>query len=167
MSLTVPPKISDQAEIIRQVLAEYTDTRGGYSKVMANMAHLWEELFVVSEKPRCLVVYNGEDSRGGFNQANTLHRVDRQWQVVVVRGHGFKNLMSEGTEPFYDSLETIREIIRKLLNISEEFPIDYKAIKPLPNVGTGQTANVFMDAYLISFSTANDIPAILTEQPEG
>jgi hypothetical protein len=161
MSLNRPPSIKEQAGIIQQVMAEYTDPRGGYAKVLANQRHLWEELVDPNiEKPRVLIIYNGESSRGGFNQANTLHRVDRQWMVVVVQSHGFKNMMTEGVEPFYDSLETIRELLRGILNISEEFPIDYKSIKPLPGVAQTNTANVFLDAFSIEFSTANDIPAL-------
>lgn len=168
MSLSAPLSITDAANQIAARLGEWAKPRGGEAVVMANMRHLWEEIRKMNDKPRCLVVFNGEVARGGFQQANTLHRVDRSWLVVVVRGHGFANLMADvegDTEPFYDSIEAIRELLRTLVEISEEFPIDYKSTKPSPGVGPSEAANVFLDAYALEFSTANDIPAILLQAP--
>jgi hypothetical protein len=161
--LTNPPTITDQANALGSLLDEWAKPRGGSAKVMANIRHLWEELFVVSDSPRLLVVCEGEQARGGFDNANTLHRVDRQWTVVIVRGHGFLNLVADSAreaEPFLTSVETVRDIIRCIIGLSEEFPIDYKGFKPLPNIGGSPGVNVFMDAYAIDFSTANDIPAV-------
>ena len=160
------PTISEQAERIREVLATWAEERGGTAKVMANMAHLWEEIYAADEKPKILITWNGEVSRGGFNQANLLHRVDRKWVVVVMRAHGFKSAVSEpgptaGTAtPFWDNIELIREELRKMQDISEEFPIDYSGTSPLPNLAPGRGGNVFLDADKIEFSTANDIPEI-------
>ena len=136
---------------------------------MANLRHLWEEISATNDgKPSIFIVYTGETARGGFNQANTLHRVDRQWMVVVMRGHGFKNLMADKgdqTLSFYDVIETIRHLLRRMTNISEEFPIDYKGIEPMGNIGMNQSQNVFLDGFQIKFSTANDIPVVDENTP--
>ena len=165
MSLPTPPSITEQAQYIGGAIASWAEPRGGSVKVMANMRHLWEEIYLLSEAPRVLVAFNGEVSRGGFNLANRLHRVDRSWMVVIMRGHGFRNAMSEQgpttkEEPFYDCVEIVREILRTITVITEEFPIDYKSIRPLPGSGPNNSANVFMDAFVLEFSTANDIPDV-------
>ncbi len=175
LHLAAPPKISAQAEALRTYLLNYTQIHGGDVKVMHNPRHLWEEVFSVASgsgisanaaAPRLLICYMGERSRGGFNQANTLHRVDREWTVTVLMGHGFKNNVSEPTRnapmPFLDVIEDLRDGIRVMLNLSEEFPIDFKTVQPLPGAGPSPQINVFMDGYVITFSTANDIPAVST-----
>ena len=163
------PKVSAQAEFIRATLAMWAVPKGGTVTVMANMKHLWENIYLMDEKPRLLLCWTGDISRGGFNQANTLHRVDRQWMVIILRGHGWNNAVTvegeQGEQPFSDCVEEVREIIRTMKDISEEFPVDYKTIRPLPNAGPTQNANVFMDGFAIEFSTANDLPAILWEAP--
>lgn len=166
-----------QAETMKGWLEEWAIPRGGYVKVLANMRHLWEEIFLDAEKPRILICFTGETSRGGFNVANTLHRVDRQWMVAVIKGHGFDNLMSVGQgqedtpdsiDPFYKDVQSVRDLLRVMLNITEEPPIDYRGMDALPSVAPyGQNANVFLDGYGIKFSTANDIPAITTINPDA
>lgn len=176
LDLPAPPKISAQAETLRLYLLNYTALHGGDVKVMHNPRHLWEEVFGVATgagismnqaAPRILICCMGETSRGSFAQANTLHRVDRQWTVTVLMGHGFLNNVSQPTRnspiPFTDVMESLRDGIRVMLNMSEEFPIDYKGIQPLPAAGPNPQTNVFIDGYVISFSTANDIPAVLIQ----
>ena len=159
-----------QCQMIASWLNEWANPRGGTVKVKANPSHFWEEIYVVDETPRILIVCNGEVARGGFEQANTKHRVDRQWLVAVIRGHGFNPLISEGQgqpntpaaiDPFLKDVQVIRDGLRQLTNISEEPPIDYKGFDPMPSVVPyGPKGNVFADGYAIKFSTANDIPAI-------
>ena len=166
-----PLSVTDEANKLLDWITVWCDERGGEAKVMANMRHLWEELFVLQEQPRVLIVYMGENVRGSFDGANTSHRVDRQWAVVIVKGHGFKNLMSEprdgSAEPFYDSVELLRDRIRVMLDITEEPPVDYKGIKPLPNMLPTSTANAFADAYMIEFSTANDMARVKFSQADN
>ena len=169
------PTIKEDAEAISAQLGQYAAKSGGTCKVVANQAHMWEELYPTAGldmKPKILIMCTGETARGEYagGDRTDLHRVDRNWQVVVMRGHGFKNLMSEsqgqdGTpgavQDFYDVLETVRDGIRVMSNISEEFPVNYKGIRPLPNVGPTPSSNVFLDCSVIEFDTAADIPRIL------
>lgn len=170
MSLTTKLSIRDEANLIKEQMEKYATPRGGTVKILANMRHLWEEIFMQDDTPRILICYTGETSRGEYEGGNrtNLHRVDRSWQVVIMRGHGFDNLLPggevNGQEDFYDSIEIIREGIRCMTNTSEEFPVNYRSIRPLPNAAPTQTANIFMDAFVIEFTTANDICSI---NPDG
>jgi hypothetical protein len=169
--------VSIEAQLILKQLSAWAQPRGGTVKIMTSISHLWQEVYDLQfqDQARILIAFNGEKSRGGFNQANTLHRVDRQWKVVVLRGNGFKNLAAEGVgqtgtpgslDPFYDDVENIRDLIRAMNNITEEIPVDYSGMDALPLVGNvGQTGNIFIGAFVLSFSTANDLQQIVDNPP--
>ncbi len=169
--------ISEQARTIRNKLQEFANPRGAEVKIMANMQHLWEELFVHDETPKLLICYTGETCRGDLGSQRFLARVDREWIVVVIRGHGWSNVMADtespnigspnpqDVEPFYDIVEQIRDMIRSMPEITEELPVTFKNIEPLFNVSPlGISANVFLDAYAIRFATANDIPMFRVDE---
>jgi hypothetical protein len=162
MALLAPIAISEQARQIAAVLEPYATASGGFAGVVSNLQMLWAQASMDSEKPRLLICYNGENSRGDFSVANRLHRVDRQWVVAVTRGRGWRSnrgaslyQTTGNADPFYDVVEEVRELLREMLGISEEFPIDFKRISPM------SSGNKALDSYAIEFSTANDIPAIL------
>ena len=171
MSLQAIASISDCANMIAEQCELWVAPLGGTVKVMANIRHLWEEVYssATTDKPKVLVVFNRERSRGSEQLRNYLHRVDRNWLVVVMRGHGFENKMAKSevdlTDDFYRACETLRDRIRVITSISEENPLDYVGMGPLPGVAVPGTANVFLDAYQIEFNTANDIAAVVMEAP--
>lgn len=156
-----------QAQFIQAWLTPWVEAAGGCVKVLANPKHLWEEIFQIQDIPRVLICFNGEISRGPFQQINTLHRVDRNWIAAIIRGHGFKNYMAEGVgqpntpaviDPFYKSCQILRDKCRVLNNITEEAPVDYKGMEPIPSIAPyGNAGNVFMDGFSVRFSSANDI----------
>lgn len=173
MSLPERISITDQANMLGQHLSEWAEPLGGKVKIMANMRHLWEEIYQaigVNNPPRVLVALVRERVRGGEDRRK-MTRVDRTWYVVVMRGHGFRNKMAKddgdgGTDDFYTRCEEVRDRIRVLLSISEEFPVEYIGMEPLPGAaGASNAANVFLDAYRIEFSTANDIGTVLKTNP--
>lgn len=163
--------ISDQANMIAQQLDGWVTQNGGEVKIMANTRHLWEEVYkrAVDDKAAVLVCFNRERSRGSEQLRNNLHRVDRNWLVVVMRGHGFENRMAKTsmtqTDDFYTACEELRDKIRTIISISEEFPVDYVGMTPLPGVAQPGHANVFLDAYTLEFNTANDIAAVVRVAP--
>lgn len=171
MSLPRRVSISEQANQIGSWLAEQSSGSGAVVELLANQRHLWESIYsmVVDGTPKILVCFDGETSRGGASQRNTLYRVDRNWVCVVMRGHGFKHGMNmpEDDLPtaFYDDCEAVRDLIRRMIGISEE-PLDYVGMKPLPGVAQPGNANTFLDGYILSFTTANDIPAITNQAPD-
>ncbi len=161
MSLPAPVSISNQANQIQTVLETWAQPKGGTAVVASNTTDAWVQSYQSSQKPLILISYLGEQSRGDFSVANRNHRVDRAWSVLVKRGRGFNANRGDSlietkfnAEPFYDSVETVRELLRCMIGISEEIPIDYRAIR-----AKSQGSDI-IDAYEISFSTANDIPAI-------
>jgi hypothetical protein len=161
--LTGPISITTEATLIKTQLDTWLTQYGVTATIMANLRHLWESINQANGQPSVFICYTGEAARGGFAQANTLHRVDRQWTVVILRGHGFltKSMKEIPVAPaFYDIVEACRWQLIKMTTVSEEYPIDYKAIRPMSNVGPSPAANVFLDAFQIEFSTANDIPTV-------
>lgn len=168
--LPSPPTIKGQAnDIASWIDTSFAKDRKGVVKVIQSPRHLWEEIFLQDDQPRVFVMFAGERSRGPSDQMRTLHRVDRSWTVVIMRGHGWANLMpnaDEGTEEdFLTTIEVLRDKIRVLLSVSEEFPLEYVSMDALPNMAPTKEANAFMDAYQIKFTTANDIPAITLTAP--
>jgi len=167
--MATSPTIKENAAVIKQQLESYAVPRGGKVKVLANMRHVWEEIFQLDDAPRILICYTGENARGEYAGGNriNMHRVDRQWTVIVMRGHGFTNLVdgvADGKEDFYDSVETIRDGCRVLMQlVTEDDFVDFKTIRPLPGLAPTQTANVFMDGYAIEFATSADIPEIMED----
>jgi transketolase C-terminal domain/subunit len=63
------------------------------------------------------------------------------------------------------SIEAVRDLLRRITGVSGEV-IDYVSMKPLPGIAQPNMANVFLDGYVITFTTANDIPAITNQAPE-
>ena len=172
MSLPHPITIAQQANQIGTWLSEQSQGSGASVELLANQRHLWESIYsmAVDGKPKILICFDGETSRGGFPQRNTMHRVDRNWVCVVMRGHGFDHTgLNEPKVPlptaFYDDCEAVRDLIRRMTSISEEYPLDYVGMKPLPGVAQPGMANAFLDGYIISFTTANDLPAVTTLAP--
>jgi hypothetical protein len=164
MSLPKPITISEEAALIEAALQPLVTSYGGTAAVVSNLRDLWNQSSMDSQVPRILVCYNGETARGTFSQVSPWHRVDRNWTIAVTKGRGFYAARGAGlfdgtaTEPpLYDVVETIREIIRGMQNISEETPgPDYRGIKPM------QMGNIVVDGYTIEVTTANDIPSNLT-----
>lgn len=171
MPLSQPVTTSEQATAIRDKIKEWADPRGGRCSIMQNQRHLWEELVdlpsAANLSPRVMVLCAGESLM--LPDQPDCHRVDRMWQVIVIRGHGFKDPMSGGVfQPFYDSVETIRDIVRTMIGISdyEGVPsVQYKGTKPLPSVLPTKEAGAFMDGVVIEFNTLNDIPMVVEDAP--
>lgn len=166
MSLPAPVSISNQASQIVARLSQWAEPLGGIAIVASNLKDNWKQSYQSSQKPLILVAYMGEDSRGDFPVMNRNHRVDRKWSVIIKRGRGFLvnrgdslNVGNQQVEPFYDSVEKIRELLRTMIGISEEIPIDYRSIRPV-----SQNSEI-IDSFEILLTTANDIPAIQQFNP--
>ena len=164
MESTIINSVSEQAVAIRDRLMEWASPLGGTAAVVSNLKDLWSQVYQSSNKPTVYVCYMGEKARGPFSLANALSRVDRSWSVLIKRGRGFYSVRGDSLSankqeiPFYDCVEQVREQLRSMINISAEGPmIDFKGIRP-----ASQGTQV-IDAYVIEFSTANDIPRQYTQ----
>lgn len=166
MPLDAPITIGQQAKNLQAVLGNWAAQFGGVAEVTSNLKDLWNQAAINNDQPRILICYMGETARGDSRIRSALNRVDRIWNVAVIRGRGFSarrgdSLTSQVVNaiPFYDVVETVRDTIRTILNISEEFPVEFLSIRPLSQ-GT-----MVLDAYTIEFMTANDIPEIILDAP--
>jgi hypothetical protein len=166
-SLVQPVTIDQQATNLASYIDEhFTQERGGKTLVMESMWHLWEYILSAYDEPTVLVCCTGEQPRGSFAEQDLWHWVDRQWTVVLLRGHGFTSLewtekgQPARKEPLNVSIEALRETVRAMVGLSEEFPINFKGWSNLPAVARPGTANVFTAGALLTFSTANSIPEI-------
>jgi hypothetical protein len=169
VSLPEPISITAEAKLLEALLAGWASARGGAVKIMANPRHLWEEVREIAMQtnqagPRMLICYKGERKKESGRLGTLARRVVRDWGLVVMRGHGFKNLMAEQSAemPFYDALEEVRSLIITSVNLSdaEHGMVDYKGIMSLPMLAPSPSSNVFLDAFEIQFSTDNDIKTI-------
>ena len=148
--------------------AQFTKPRGGVTYEMESEWHAWQYVLEANDKPTVLVAPSGEDPRGDSSpqaQARTP-RVDRPISVFVIRGHGFTTLMEtekgvpSRKEMLTDSIEALRDVVRQMTGISEEFPIRYNGWKPLPQIARPNTGNVFVAGAILRFGVANDIPEV-------
>jgi len=164
MSLTQPITIAQEARLIKDALAEYVLTVGGVVEVVSSEKMFYRMDATDSQTPRVMVAYAGETARGSFSQKSPWHRVDRLWKIAVTRGRGF--FQERGASiydhevqelPLVDVVENIRDIFRLKQDISEETPgPDYSGIAPM------SFGNLVIDGFVISGTTANDIPSNLT-----
>lgn len=165
--LAAPVTIDQQAIALATHLdSTVAQARGGLVRVAESMWHLWEDILSAYNEPRIVVVCTGEIPRGSFQEQDIWGRVDRQWTIAVIRGHGFRNLLTQedGNPPAVETInatiEAVREAVRAMTGISEEFPINYKGWEPIPAVARPGTANVFTAGALLRFSSANDLPVV-------
>jgi len=173
MPLVAPITISQGAALIQERLLEWVQPRGGTVQVMANERHLWEMLadlsqYVASQAPRVAILWS-DDTLLRQDEPD-CRRVVRVWKVIVVKGRGFyKDPMSGGVlEPFTDSLEAVRDLLRTMLNISdlEEVPsVIYRSTRPLPSILKTPEANAFADASVVEIACHNDIPTVVLQEP--
>lgn len=150
--------VSTVAIAIRDLLSDWTTQRGGQCSIVSNFRAMWDQASQSSQKPIVLICYLGERVRGPFSTAAATYRVDRTWNVAVVRGRGFASVRGDtlsesvgGMDPFYNDVEAIRDMIREANYLSAEEPVDYKSIRPM------QLGTLIIDGYLIEFSTAHDL----------
>ncbi len=154
--------------MLGQHLHDWAKERGGYAKFLPNMRHLWEELLEPSDVARIYPVFATEQMRAS-QALDRDYRCDRMWKVAVVKGRlGFQHpaggTMGDAVQ-FLKDVTDIRDHVRIMLGMSEEFPIDYKRTEPLESIYPTKAMNVFGDGYLITFSSANNVPEIGLQAP--
>jgi hypothetical protein len=160
--------IEDQLEAIKAALADFAAAQGGQAFVASDMVHMWEIGYNAQNKLRVVIVCTGEEARGEFSLAAATHRVDRQFGVLVTRGRTFTMDRGQGltqtvgnAPPLFSLVAQVRDLIRAMLNISVEFPVDYKSFKSFPQ------SQQIIDAYFIEFSCATDLSLIEAVPDDG
>lgn len=165
MPVSAKHQISAIATFIRDHLLLWAQDKAGTCVIVHSLTELWEQAAQSSQKPILYVCYAGETPWGEYNTRALTGRVKRNWIVVLKFGRGLTvnrgdtlNKGSQNAAPFYDWVDEVRDQIRSMLGISEDYGIDFNGIEPM------KLAGQLLDAYQISFSTQNDLPKItLTE----
>lgn len=162
--LPYPPNLDEQSRRIAATLGSWIEARGGTVKQIANASHIWEEIpgdALIGFNPKVLFWFESEKAKGGLDRANKMHRVIRAWRVVLIRGHGWANLVrsdnEEEGESFLAAMTSLRDLIRCQSDVTETPPVDYESLEALPNIAPGKASNIFVDAFQIRFLTENDI----------
>ena len=164
MSLPTPlVSIAQQSQQIATWVGGYVTPLGGVSVTASNLRDMWEQASQSTDKPIVYTCWMGDQSRGG-DISRWVHRVDREWATLVKRGRGFYasrgnslNQTMGNAIPFYDVVEGVRDRIRQILSISEEGLVEFNSAR------AWQLGSQILDAYLLTYRTANDIPAITSE----
>ncbi len=167
MSLPTPLiSISQQSLQIAKWIDGYVTPMGGTSVAASNLRDMWEQASQASDRPIVYTCWMGDQSRGG-DISRWVHRVDREWATLVKRGRGFfanrgdsLNQTMGNAIPFYDVVEGVRDRIRQILSVSEEGLVEFNSAR------AWQLGSQILDAYLLVYKTANDLPAI-TSVPTG
>lgn len=153
--------IVEQAKDIKEAFDSWATSEGGRCIVACNIYDMWDMAANNAQGPRAILAYFGETARGDFPTAAILGRVDRHWQLAVVRPQGAASPRgSQLTDqvgngrPFYDLVEEARDIIRATMLDPNwcEHPIDYRGIKSMQMVN-GQV----LDGYIIEFSIGTQL----------
>ena len=123
---------------------------------------MWEMAYAATNKLRVILCCTGEELRGDFSVAAALARADRQFIALVTKGRSFTWRRGEGlvntvqnTFPLFEQVAQVRDLIRSMVAVSNELPVDYKGFKSFP-----LERELIMDAYAIEFSLATDLPLI-------
>jgi len=169
MSLPKPPLISQQSlQIVTQINNYLTTAQlSGKCVATSNLRDMWEQASQGNNSALVYVCWSGDSPRGPSAISRWTHRVDREWAILVKRGRGFYSTrgdslnQTKGNEiPFYDIVEGVRDSMRQILSISEEGLVEFNNIRPW------QLGNTVLDAYLMTFTTSNDMPTI-TSTPQN
>lgn len=157
--------IADQLKFLQSVLGPWAVQNGGQAFVASDPSIMWEMAYSSSGQLRVIVCYMGEENRAEFQMGAILRRVDRSFEVLITRGRGFSyprgNTLTDtvgNAVPMFTLVEEGRDLIRSILNLSVERPLDFRAVKHHAMEG------LIMDAYSIEFSVADDLP-LITDQP--
>lgn len=160
--LPAPLTAKQTSALIISALKPFADARGALCDAVDNLAHLWEYVQAVAadDKPRIVVCWTGSQARGSTVDQDVDHRDDRSWAIVLVCAKGFDETtvrVGATKESFMDTVEKCRDEVRRLRNVSEEFPVNYRSIRPLANIYGGQVPKVFYDSYAVEVTTAADL----------
>jgi hypothetical protein len=153
-------QISATAEFIADQIGGLIAPYGGLCEVVDDEDLMWRQAFQSSQKLMVYVTWGGDVPWGTFNLAGVTHRVVRQWILGIKRGRGYKETRGDtfstttSVPPFADVVGLVRDFVRTMLGISEDYGTDNVTVKKW-----SQGSQV-MSGMLVTFSTQNDLPAI-------
>jgi hypothetical protein len=78
--------ISEQLKFLKEQLTPWVREVKGRVEIAADAVHLLGILATAPGAPRVVVLFDGEDKRGDYEE---LGKIDRKFIVVISRGRGF------------------------------------------------------------------------------
>lgn len=157
--------ISDTAKELQKWLNDWASNPtngGGGALIVPSLDEQWIKQAMSAQKMRVLIQFVSDTPRGSYQMSDQLRRVDRLWNVAVIRARVMtatreRNLAESigNNESLLKMVEECRDGIRSMAYISDE-PITFMGTKPLA------TRNNISDGYVIAFTTVADLPLITT-----
>lgn len=166
MSNWTDGQISTMANFIADQIEGLIGPYGGISQVVDDEEMMWAQAYQSSQKLIVYVTWGGDVPYGTFNLAGITNRVTRQWIIGIKRGRGFTSSRGDtfskttNTPPFADVVDGIRNFVRAMIGISQDYGTDNVIIKKW-----SQGAQV-MSGKLLTFTTQADLPAVIST-PDG
>lgn len=151
-------RISEQLNVIESALNAWATPKGGSASVVSNMADLWKQAELSSQKPRILICYVGRQRHGSFANGSILGVSNRTFNVAFTRGRGYASNRGDtltqtvgSIDPFYDDLEDAEKVLREIPGISQDVPVDWGGDKYMRS-----PSGMVVDGYMATISTMND-----------
>lgn len=125
-------KISAQAKVIRDGVADWARTRNGSVEIALDLNHLFALLSIKPGGFRAAVIWDRQEKRGEHEEASM---VDNFFRVYLSFGRNLKlekgSALTDGAEggaPFADLIEELRDTLRGLaaFDDSTEQTLDFK-----------------------------------------
>lgn len=150
--------ISEQLKFLKDQLTPWARDVKARLEIAADAVHLLGLLATSPGAPRVVVMFDGEEKRGEYEE---LGRIDRKFMVIVSRGRGFKlepgDALTEGQaggKALYDLVEEVREVIRGLV-------FNRETTEGMPNYLSTVRFDLpesTVDAYQINFQIGTQLP---------
>lgn len=156
-------QISNQSSFIADQIAGLIEPFGGVCQVVDDENLMWMEAWKSSQNLIVYVTWTGDTPWGPVLNAALTHRVKRDWLVGVKRGRGYQPVRGDtfsrttSVPPFADMVDMVRNFIRAMTGISEDFGVDNVTVTKWSQ------GNLVMSGRLIRFSTQNDLPAVVMQ----
>ena len=156
-------QISNQLNFIADSISTLIQPYGGVCQVVDDENKMWTQAWQSSQKLIVYVTWGGDKPWGPMALAGVTHRVTREWILGIKRGEGYTAVRGDtfskttAVPPFADMVDIIRNFVRGMIGISEDFGTDNV------NVKKWSQGAMVMSGRLLTFTTQNDLQAVLLQ----
>lgn len=134
----------------------------GDCEVVDDEDMMWKQAEQSSKNLMVYVTWVGDVPWGTMSLAGVTNRVTRQWVLGIKRGRGYTQTRGDtfskttNVPPFSDMVDTIRNFVRAMIGISQDYGTDNVVVKKW-----SQGSEV-MSGRLLTFTTQCDLPAVVS-----
>jgi hypothetical protein len=161
MSNWTDGQISTTANFIADQIEGLIGPYGGVCEVVDDEDLMWRQAFQSSKNLVVYVTWGGDVPHGTFGLAGVTHRVVRQWILGIKRGRGYTETRGDtfskttSVPPFADMVDAIRNLVRAMIGISQDFGTDNVIVKKWSQ------GPLVMSGRLLTFTTQCDLPGVV------